>query len=190
MKLDRLVLAVASAVMLASAVPAASQPASSAISDLTPFSGPGHVIINDAGRAAWVPDVEYNTGVREEGPDGIRYVKGWRSDWSRAVDLPHLQDALARGLTRDIDEYGTRIGLNPYDVTKLGPYLRPWSDEDIRRANEAVAAAKRKQSRSAVRGGSVLLGPIGAAGAALAAPGARGAGGASGAAEPMTPADR
>ena len=69
MKLDRLVLAVASAVMLASAVPAASQPASSAISDLTPFSGPGHVIINDAGRAAWVPDVEYNTGVREEGPD-------------------------------------------------------------------------------------------------------------------------
>jgi hypothetical protein len=171
MKLDRLVLALASALVWAPAIPAASQPALGSISDLTPFSQRGHVIINHAGRAAWVPDVEYNTGVREEGPEGIRYVKDWRSDWSRAVDLPHLQDALARGLTRDIDEYGTRIGLNPYDITKLGPYLKPWSDEDIRRANEAVAAAKRKKSRSAVRGATVLLGPIlGAAGGALAAP--------------------
>jgi hypothetical protein len=177
MKLDRFVLAAASAVILVSAIPAASQPAPSAVSDLAPFSGPGHVIINEAGRAAWVPDVEYYTGVREEGPDGPRYVKAWKSDWSRAVDLPHLQDALARGLTRDIDEYGTRIGLNPYDVTKLGPYLRPWSDEDIRRANEAVAAAKRKQGRSAVRGGGVLLGPVGAAAGALAAPVGPGAGG-------------
>jgi hypothetical protein len=162
MQLDRLTFAVAlaSALVGASAIPAVSQPAAPSISDVTPFSTRGHVIIDDVGRAAWVPDVEFNTGVREEGPEGIRYVKGWMSDWSRAIDLPHLTDALARGLTRDIDEFGTRIGLNPYDVTKLDRYLKPWSDEDIRRANEAVAAAKRKKTRSAISGAGVLLAPI------------------------------
>lgn len=126
-----------------------------------PYLGRGHVTINDARRAAWVPDVEYTTGERIEDPSapgGIRYATGYQSDWSRAVDLPELQDALARGLSPDIDEYGTRIGLNPYDLRGIAPYLQRWSDEDIARTNKALSQAKSAKTMKLVKALGMMAG--------------------------------